>query len=76
MYPKSVPVQVLKTVTRFWRAAAPVCMMQVDTDAAKEFVSQVNIPFLETSAKNATNVEVRQEEEHVSRERLSRSRRS
>jgi len=30
---------------------------QVDTDAAKEFASQVNIPFLETSAKNATNVE-------------------
>jgi Ras-related protein Rab-1A len=30
---------------------------QVDTDAAKEFAGQVNIPFLETSAKNATNVE-------------------
>jgi len=30
---------------------------QVDTDAAKEFAAQVNIPFLETSAKNATNVE-------------------
>ena len=31
--------------------------LQVDTDAAKDFASQVNIPFLETSAKNATNVE-------------------
>jgi small GTP-binding protein len=30
---------------------------QVDTEAAKEFAAQVNIPFLETSAKNATNVE-------------------
>jgi len=30
---------------------------QVDTEAAKEFATQVNIPFLETSAKNATNVE-------------------
>jgi Ras-related protein Rab-1A len=30
---------------------------QVDTDAAKDFAAQVNIPFLETSAKNATNVE-------------------
>ena len=30
---------------------------QVDTEAAKEFAGQVNIPFLETSAKNATNVE-------------------
>jgi hypothetical protein len=30
---------------------------QVDSEAAKEFAGQVNIPFLETSAKNATNVE-------------------
>jgi len=30
---------------------------QVETDAAKEFASSVTIPFLETSAKNATNVE-------------------
>jgi len=30
---------------------------QVDTEAAKAFASEVNIPFLETSAKNATNVE-------------------
>ena len=30
---------------------------QVDADAAKEYAAQVNIPFLETSAKNATNVE-------------------
>ena len=30
---------------------------QVDTDAAKEFAGNLNIPFLETSAKNATNVE-------------------
>jgi len=30
---------------------------QVDHDAAKEFADQVSIPFLETSAKNATNVE-------------------
>merc|ERR1712100_260464 len=29
----------------------------VETEAAKEFATQVNIPFLETSAKNATNVE-------------------
>lgn len=29
----------------------------MDTDAAKDFAAQVNIPFLETSAKNATNVE-------------------
>ena len=29
----------------------------MDTEAAKEFAGQVNIPFLETSAKNATNVE-------------------
>jgi len=30
---------------------------QVDTEAAKEFAGNLNIPFLETSAKNATNVE-------------------
>ena len=30
---------------------------QVETDQAKEFADSVNIPFLETSAKNATNVE-------------------
>merc|ERR1719197_2130928 len=30
---------------------------QVETDAAKEFADSVHIPFLETSAKNATNVE-------------------
>jgi len=30
---------------------------QVDSEAAKEFAGQVSIPFLETSAKNATNVE-------------------
>jgi Ras-related protein Rab-1A len=30
---------------------------QVETDSAKEFADSVNIPFLETSAKNATNVE-------------------
>merc|ERR1739848_471326 len=30
---------------------------QVDSEAAKEFATQVSIPFLETSAKNATNVE-------------------
>jgi Ras-related protein Rab-1A len=30
---------------------------QVDTEAAKAFAGEVNIPFLETSAKNATNVE-------------------
>jgi len=30
---------------------------QVETEAAKEFASSVTIPFLETSAKNATNVE-------------------
>jgi Ras-related protein Rab-1A len=30
---------------------------QVETESAKEFASSVNIPFLETSAKNATNVE-------------------
>jgi len=30
---------------------------QVETEAAKEFSTSVSIPFLETSAKNATNVE-------------------
>jgi len=30
---------------------------QVDSESAKEFAGQVSIPFLETSAKNATNVE-------------------
>merc|ERR1711957_1026655 len=30
---------------------------QVETEAAKEFADSANIPFLETSAKNATNVE-------------------
>jgi len=30
---------------------------QVETETAKEFAQSVNIPFLETSAKNATNVE-------------------
>ena len=30
---------------------------QVESDAAKDFAGSVNIPFLETSAKNATNVE-------------------
>jgi len=30
---------------------------QVDTEAAKAFAGEFNIPFLETSAKNATNVE-------------------
>jgi len=30
---------------------------QVETEAAKEFAGSVSIPFLETSAKNATNVE-------------------
>jgi hypothetical protein len=30
---------------------------QVDTEAAKAFAAEVSIPFLETSAKNATNVE-------------------
>lgn len=30
---------------------------QVEVEAAKEFASSVSIPFLETSAKNATNVE-------------------
>jgi len=30
---------------------------QVDTDSAKEFAQNLSIPFLETSAKNATNVE-------------------
>jgi len=30
---------------------------QVDSDAAKEFAGNLSIPFLETSAKNATNVE-------------------
>merc|ERR1712166_969056 len=30
---------------------------QVETEAAKEFAESANIPFLETSAKNATNVE-------------------
>jgi len=30
---------------------------QVETESAKEFADSVNIPFLETSAKNATNVE-------------------
>ena len=30
---------------------------QVETEAAKEFADSVTIPFLETSAKNATNVE-------------------
>ncbi|EOD04048.1 rab family GTPase [Emiliania huxleyi CCMP1516] len=29
----------------------------VETEAAKEFAQSVNIPFLETSAKNASNVE-------------------
>eukprot|EP00327_Prymnesium_parvum_P009783 CAMPEP_0184391722 /NCGR_PEP_ID=MMETSP0007-20130409/15616_1 /TAXON_ID=97485 /ORGANISM="Prymnesium parvum, Strain Texoma1" /LENGTH=223 /DNA_ID=CAMNT_0026741961 /DNA_START=37 /DNA_END=709 /DNA_ORIENTATION=+ len=29
----------------------------VETESAKEFADSVNIPFLETSAKNATNVE-------------------
>lgn len=29
----------------------------VEYSAAKEFADQLNIPFLETSAKNATNVE-------------------
>jgi Ras-related protein Rab-1A len=29
----------------------------VDTQAAKEFADSLGIPFLETSAKNATNVE-------------------
>ena len=33
------------------------CLLQVDSEAAKEFATQVSIPFLETSAKNATNVE-------------------
>jgi len=30
---------------------------QVETEAAKEFADSASIPFLETSAKNATNVE-------------------
>merc|ERR1711988_848867 len=30
---------------------------QVETESAKEFAESANIPFLETSAKNATNVE-------------------
>mmetsp|Transcript_2021 Transcript_2021/g.5478 ORF Transcript_2021/g.5478 Transcript_2021/m.5478 type:complete len:188 (+) Transcript_2021:185-748(+) len=30
---------------------------QVESETAKEFAQSVNIPFLETSAKNATNVE-------------------
>lgn len=30
---------------------------QVETESAQEFANTVNIPFLETSAKNATNVE-------------------
>lgn len=30
---------------------------QVDMETAKEFAGNLNIPFLETSAKNATNVE-------------------
>merc|ERR1712005_94509 len=30
---------------------------QVETESAKEFADSVNIPFLETSAKSATNVE-------------------
>ncbi len=30
---------------------------QVDTETAKEFAGSLTIPFLETSAKNATNVE-------------------
>jgi len=30
---------------------------QVETESAKEFADSVTIPFLETSAKNATNVE-------------------
>ena len=30
---------------------------QVDYEAAKQFAEQLNIPFLETSAKDATNVE-------------------
>jgi len=30
---------------------------QVETESAKEFADSVSIPFLETSAKNATNVE-------------------
>ena len=30
---------------------------QVDYEAAKQFADQLNIPFLETSAKDATNVE-------------------
>ena len=29
----------------------------MDTDTAKEFADQLGIPFLETSAKNSTNVE-------------------
>ena len=37
-------------------ARAP-SLRQVDSEAAKEFATQVSIPFLETSAKNATNVE-------------------
>ena len=32
-------------------------MRQVDFNTAKEFADKLNIPFLETSAKNATNVE-------------------
>lgn len=30
---------------------------QVEKDSAQEFATSVNIPFLETSAKNASNVE-------------------
>jgi hypothetical protein len=30
---------------------------QVETETANEFAAGANIPFLETSAKNATNVE-------------------
>lgn len=30
---------------------------QVETETANEFATGANIPFLETSAKNATNVE-------------------
>ena len=36
---------------------APRAAPQVDTAAAKELADSLSIPFLETSAKNAENVE-------------------
>ena len=53
--PGTAPSQIPDSFSPPIRCFAP--WPQVDTEAAKEFAGQVNIPFLETSAKNATNVE-------------------